>query len=204
MSEVVNQKILELASLCLDFGKVNRMTAHQDGVTHESDTDHTVMLGIMAGALAGKWYPHLDRGLVMQFALVHDLVEVYAGDTPTLKNASDDFLSEKKEREDRALQKIGDEFDSVFPWITETITRYEKLDTQEARFIKVLDKILPKITVLLNNAKMLNDLQIANREEARTTFQGQREKLRLLAHDMPDLFNLWEYFVEKELPLINP
>lgn len=202
--KVSYEKITELASLCLDFGKVNRMTAHQDGVTHESDTDHTVMLGIMAGAIAAKLYPHLDRGLITQFALLHDLVEVYAGDTPTLRNASREFLESKKERETVALQRIHTEFGSTFPWITETIEQYERLDTPEARFIKVLDKIVPKVTAVLNNAKMLNDLNVANRAEASETFTNQRLKLQALAHDMPELLDLWEHFVEKELALINP
>jgi len=76
--------VVRLGQLALAFGRVNRITRHEDGTTPESDTDHTVMLGLIACALAERWYPHLDRGLVAQYALVHDLVEVYAGDTPTL------------------------------------------------------------------------------------------------------------------------
>ncbi len=37
-----------LARLSLTFGQDNRITYHPDGKTPESDTDHTVMLGIIA------------------------------------------------------------------------------------------------------------------------------------------------------------
>jgi hypothetical protein len=45
----------------------------------ESDTDHTVMLALIACALAPIVDARLDVGLVAQYALVHDLVEAYAG-----------------------------------------------------------------------------------------------------------------------------
>ncbi|MBA3732975.1 HD domain-containing protein [Patescibacteria group bacterium] len=199
----MKNKIIKLASLILDFGKIERQTFHQDGLTSESDTDHTVMLGVISCSLASKLYLDLDVGLVAQFAFVHDLVEVHAGDTPTLKGITDEFLESKEKRELRALEKIKYEFSEDFFWIHKTIEKYEKLDTKEARFIKTLDKILPKITVILNNAKGLNDNKLATRTEAKETFDKQRIKLSKLANDMPEVMDLWEYFVEEELKLIK-
>lgn len=195
--------ILSLCSLLLDFGKVERITCHQDGVTHESDTDHTVMLAVFGSALAFQLYPNLDIGLVAQFALVHDLVEVYAGDTPTLIDMTEDFMSEKKARETTALEKIAEEFWHTFPWIHTTIERYEKLDTKEARFIKVLDKILPKITVVLNGAKYLNDHRYITRFKAQKSYDAQRIQLQKMSSDMPEILEIWEYFVQEELSLIQ-
>lgn len=195
--------IIQLASTVLDFGKVNRQTFHQDGLQPESDTDHTVMLGIIAGSLAKKLYDDLDIGLVVQFALVHDLVEVYAGDTPTLMDVGEDFFKEKTNREQKALERLKSEFGENFSWIHTMIEKYEKLDTKEARFIKTLDKILPKLTVILNNAKGINDNKLATREGAEKTFNLQRVKVKDYAHDMPEMLALWEYFVEKELELIK-
>ena len=56
----------------------------------------------------------------------------------------------KEEREMAALAQIRSEFDAELPWIGETIAAYERRDTPEARFIKVVDKALPKITNILN------------------------------------------------------
>jgi putative hydrolase of HD superfamily len=194
--------ILKLASLVLDFGKVHRQTCHQDGVTLESDTDHTVMLGILGTALADRLYPDLNLGIVAQFALVHDLVEVYAGDTPTLMGVNEEFFNQKEQREQLALQKIKTEFGGQFGWVHRTIEKYDTLGTKEARFVKVLDKILPKITVVLNNAKNINDKKLATKEGVLKTFALQREQVKKWAVDMPELLNLWEFFVARELELI--
>jgi putative hydrolase of HD superfamily len=199
----MQKKILQLGSLILDFGKINRITFHQDGIYSESDTDHTVMLGILGTAIASKLYKDLDLGLIAQFALVHDLVEVYAGDTPTLMGADFEFLKQKEGREQVALDQIKKEFGDDFEWIHQSIEKYEKLDTKEARFVKVLDKILPKITVILNNAKGLNDNKLATKEGVKKTFDIQREKLKALAHDMPEIIELWEFFGSKQLELIR-
>jgi len=199
----MNTKITKLASLILDFGKVDRITSHQDGIYPESDTDHTVMLGILGVALASRLYKDLDLGLVAQFALVHDLVEVHAGDTPTLVGVDHVFLKEKEKREKIAFNKIKKEFNGHFDWIHKTIEKYEKLDTKEARFIKVLDKILPKITVVLNKAKAVNDKKLATREGVRKSQETQKEQLKKITHDMPEMMEIWQYFVSKQLKFIN-
>ena len=73
---------VRLAALVLQFGRVNRATFHPDGIRRETDTDHTVMLGVLAAALASRWHTlGLNVGRVAEFALVHDLAEAYAGDT---------------------------------------------------------------------------------------------------------------------------
>jgi len=144
------QAIIDLGKLALAFGRVNRITCHPDGVTPESDTDHTVMLGLVACAFAERFAPSLDRGRIAEFALVHDFVEVYAGDTPTARILSDADHTNKEKREAEALLRLRSEFDTELPWLAKTIDAYESRDTPEARFVKVMDKALPKITNALN------------------------------------------------------
>ncbi len=143
--------LMDLANLSLAFGRVDRVTCHPDGMTPESDTDHTVMLGLVACAFAERFVPELDRGLVAQFALVHDLVETYAGDTPTAHIMTAADHAGKEEREAAALARIRAEFDTELPWIGETIDAYESLATPEARFVKVMDKTLPKMVNIFND-----------------------------------------------------
>lgn len=146
------EKILELGNLSLNFSKINRMTFHQDGLRPESDTDHTFMLSLISCSLAEKFYKDkLDISLVSQFALIHDLVEVYAGDTDTLVNNSEEAKIIKEEKEIESLNKMKKEFGDIFPWIHETIEKYESQESKESRFIKILDKVLPKITSIFNN-----------------------------------------------------
>jgi putative hydrolase of HD superfamily len=153
--EVVH--LLALARVALDFGKVNRTTYHADGVTPESDTDHTVMLGLVACAMAERMPYPLDVGLVAQYAYVHDLVEVYAGDTCTLDMPTPAGTADKAYRETLALRRLERTFGTVYPWITETIRKYEKRADPEAAFVKAVDKLLPKLTHLLNNCQSLRE-----------------------------------------------
>lgn len=135
------------------FADVNRATSNLDGITPESDTDHTVMLGIVGCAFAAQLVPNLDLGKIAQFAFVHDFTEVLTGDVDTLKpfDAAQKALKEKK-----ALESLGQTFGEL-PWLYTTIAEYESLASSEARFVKVLDKVLPKITQLASNGKTLTD-----------------------------------------------
>lgn len=142
--------VIRLGELAMQYATVHRVTFLSDGVTPESDTDHTVMVGLIACAVANSFDSTLDVGLVAQFALVHDLVEAYAGDTDTFGGLSEHARLEKEAREEAALKRIETEFDDTLPWVAETIRAYESLTTPEARFVKTLDKIMPKITRLLN------------------------------------------------------
>lgn len=164
LTEEETKAVIDLGNLILSFSRVDRGTYHPDGVTPESDTDHTVMIGIIGCAFADTFAPHLDRGKIAQFALVHDLAEVYAGDTHTIRTLTEEQKHDKDAREQVALERIRSEFDPVFPWIGETIESYERLDTQEARFVKFVDKVLPKITHLLSHGARISQSKISKEE----------------------------------------
>lgn len=145
------QGLVDIGELILKFAKVNRVTYHEDGVTEESDTDHTVMLSVCACALAERLYKDtLDIGLVAQFAIIHDLVEAHALDTDSF-GISEEGRAAKEDREHQALLLIKEKFDVTYPWIGGMIEHYDALDTKEARFVKTIDKAMPKITHILNS-----------------------------------------------------
>jgi HD domain-containing protein len=193
--------VVDLGQLALAFGRVDRITFHDDGLTPESDTDHTVMLGLAASALAALWYRgRLDPGLVAQYALVHDLVEVYAGDTPTLR-ISEDERAAKEAREVDAFLRIGEEFAFRLPWLAQTIAMYELRRTPEARFVKALDKILPKITHLLNGGRTLL-AEGMTRESLDARLAEQRTELESYAGDFPELLALHDEMRARVLALL--
>ncbi len=158
------QGLVDIGKMILSFAKVNRVTLHEDGKRLESDTDHTVMLAISALTLGSKLYPkRLDLGLVAQFAIVHDLVEVYAMDTDSF-GLSDEGRKAKEEREHQAFLRIQEEFRSVYPWLPDMIAKYESLDTIEARFVKTLDKAMSKITHILNGGQYFKNRGLSETE----------------------------------------
>jgi putative hydrolase of HD superfamily len=192
------QGLVDIGKLVLQFAKVNRVTLHEDGVRPESDTDHTVMLSVCACALAQKLYPDLDLGKVAQFAIIHDLVEAYAMDTDSF-GLTREAREKKEEREGYALARIEEEFGHIFPWISDAIHAYEALDTKEARFVKTLDKIMPKITHILNGGRVFKQRQ-ESLEMMKNHFDTQRTVCENeYATDMPELITLLKEMTDEVL-----
>lgn len=169
---------IALAALVLRLGRVDRITFHPDGRYPESDTDHTVMLALVAGEYAPD---RLDRGLVLAFALVHDLVEADAGDTPTLVALTAEQRAEKGAREAAALQRMRVEI-GPDSWVVRTIEAYERQDTPEAQWVHAFDKCMPKLTHALNGG-------VAIRRQG-VTLEATRERVRAqieqIADDLPE------------------
>ena len=202
MSELSEEKyasLLELGGVALDFATIKRGTWLKDGVTNESDTDHTVMLGLMACALASETEERFDIGKVAQFALVHDLVETYAGDTDTYGGLNTDRKLDKEQREALAFERIKKKFDSTFPWISKTITEYESLESPEARFVKTLDKTTPKVTRYFNN--MAGDTT----EEVFTAHcTAQFASLqKTYGHDQSEVLGFYSFSFKKALEVLR-
>lgn len=201
-SQTTADAVIDMGRLALDFGRVDRITYHPDGVTPESDTDHTVMLGIVACALSDQHFPHLNIGLVAQYALVHDLVEVYAGDTPTLRMPSADAKAAKEQREQDAYRRIQKQFVKTMPWLPILIGGYEAKATPEARFVKALDKLLPKITHLLNGAVTIRKEGVST-AELTERYEHQIGEMQAYAADFPELFELRAELVSRVLSTLT-
>jgi putative hydrolase of HD superfamily len=190
------QGLVQIGKLVLDFAKVNRATFHEDGIRPESDTDHTVMLSVCACALAERLYPDLDLGKVSQFAIVHDLVEAYAGDTDSFGITSENKAS-KDEREHEAYMRIKSEFENVFPWIPETVARYEALDTKEARFVKTVDKAMSKVTHVLNGGQYFKNRGLSQEDFIRDYTTVMRTAEQKYGAEFPEIITLLEGLMEE-------
>lgn len=181
--------LIDLGGLALAFGRIDRTAVyHPDGITPESDTDHTVMLGWLACAVAAKCFPQLNLGLVAQFALVHDATELYAGDTPTLR-ISPEGRAAKADREHAALLRLSNEFGERLPWFPEAIAVYEAQRLPESRFVRGLDKIMPKVVHLLDGAAGLVEQQMS-RTELIDVFTRQRADMAGYVGEFTELMAL--------------
>lgn len=133
-------RLLDLQRFMLQFQNVRRVV-YLPGKTdeQENDIEHSYTLAMSAWFLATH-FPQLDRDKLIRYALVHDLVEVHAGDTYIF--AQDDSLITKQEREHAALQQIKQDWPDFAELATE-IEAYEKRSDPESRFVYALDKIMP-------------------------------------------------------------
>lgn len=118
---------------------------------------------MVAWYVADLFKLNLNRQLILEYALAHDLVEIYAGDNDTFKNASQENLDNKKQREMSALKRIKKEFPN-FLSLHESIERYENLFDQESKLVYVVDKILPDINIYLSNDSYYKDNKVTLEE----------------------------------------
>lgn len=188
--------VMSVGELVLKFGRVDRATLHPDGVRPETDTDHTVMLAVLAPALVVKWRHmgiierHNDLNLerVISYAIVHDLVEAECGDTCSI-GITPQAAKDKERRERAAIATINGNQGAAFSWVFGVLNAYERQQDPEARFIKYLDKVLPKITHTLNGGAALKRLGYTA-ETARIEHDKQIAKLAAKYPEFPMVHEL--------------
>lgn len=193
--------VVAMGKVALDFGRVRRITFHPDGQRPETDTDHTVMLALVACSLAERWFAGLNIGRVAQFCVVHDVHEVYADDMPTLRELTTEQRAMKMMLERDAARRLGVEFADL-PWLTSMIALYESQSTPEARYVKFVDKVMPKITHLLNGGVTIAR-QGMTRDELVTRYERQGIELARYAEEFPLVEHLRRTLVLRVLDRID-
>jgi putative hydrolase of HD superfamily len=120
---------------------VLRQTLLTDRSRRENSAEHSWHLSIMAGLLWQYAATPVNVSRVMKMVLVHDLVEIDAGDTFAYDVAGN---LDKSEREHRAAQRVfgllpveqGSELRALWE-------EFEASDTNDARYANALDRLQP-------------------------------------------------------------
>lgn len=126
---------------------IGRQTYLSDGVRKENDAEHSWHSALMAALLAEYSEEKIDLAKTMLMILVHDLVEIDAGDTYAYD--AEGNLS-KRERELNAADRIF----NILPKDQGEMLRalwdeFEEQNTPEAKFAHVCDNVQP---LMLNHA----------------------------------------------------
>lgn len=142
-------RLIALQELLSSFNQVDRRAhrKHRDLFVPENDTEHSYNLAMTAWYLS-KWFPKLNKAKLLEYALVHDLVEVHAGDTYIYGTKEE--LDSKKEREANALTKLENEWPDFEDMIA-AIHDYERRENSESRFIYALDKLMPIMLIYIHD-----------------------------------------------------
>lgn len=124
-----------------------RQTYLADSSRKENDAEHSWHLAMMAMLLCEYANEPVDRLHVMEMVLIHDLIEIDAGDTYAYDAEGNQT---KREREVKAADRIF----NILPEDQAAKLRglwdeFEECATPEARFANSLDKIQP---LMLNDA----------------------------------------------------
>ena len=144
------------------------------GHRYENDTEHSYQLAMVAWFLIDQDKLKLNKELCFMYALSHDLVEIYAGDTFAFDKAHG--LS-KHTRENDALMKITNRFKN-FKSLTKIIESYEKRKDRESKFIYALDKLVTPIQVYLENGKLWKEHKVT----FKTLMENKNPKIAISKH----------------------
>ena len=118
----------------------------------ENDAEHAWHMAIMAYLLREYANEPVDIAKVMLMCLIHDIVEIDAGDTFAY---DEEGLKSQKAREDAAKERIF----SILPDdqkkdLTALFDEFEYCETPESRYAHAMDNIQP---LLLNHSNNGND-----------------------------------------------
>jgi putative hydrolase of HD superfamily len=114
----------------------------------ENDAEHSWHLAMMVMVLAEYADGRLDAAHTVKLVLLHDLVEIYAGDSPVFDTAAQ---VDQREREEAAAARL---FQLLPPDQGEMMhsmwREFEDGATPEARFGKAIDRLQPMLLNWLN------------------------------------------------------
>jgi len=139
----------------LEIDKVKnifRQTHLSGNGRRENDAEHSWHMAIMAYLLREYANEEVDIAKVMMMCLIHDIVEIDAGDTYAY---DENGLKTQKDREDAAKQRIF----SILPdeqakELIALFDEFESYETAESRFAHAMDNIQP---LILNNSNNGSD-----------------------------------------------
>lgn len=120
--------------------------SHKTGGDRENDAEHAWHMAIMIYLLREYANDKFDLPKAMMMALIHDIVEIDAGDTYAYDTEGH---KTRKAREDAAAERIfgllpDDQRDDLRSLFDE----FEEGKSPEARFVKAMDNLQP---IMLNN-----------------------------------------------------
>ena len=145
---------------------------------NENDAEHAWHMAIMAYLLREYANEPVDIGKVMLMCLIHDIVEIEAGDTYAY---DEEAKKTQKAREEAAKEKI-------FSLLVSLFDEFERFESAESRFAHAMDNLQP---LLLNNsnggddwiehgvgAEQVYERQKQTKKGSETLFQVTEEILR--------------------------
>lgn len=149
-TEIADKRLKKQLDFCLEIDKeknVFRQTHISGHGRSENDAEHAWHMALMAYLLREYSNEEIDIAKVMLMCLIHDIVEIDAGDTYAYDQ---DGLKTQKAREEDAEKRIF----SILPEdqmeeLTSLFDEFNTCRTAESRFAHAMDNLQP---LLLNNS----------------------------------------------------
>ena len=149
-----------------------RQTHLSGHVRRENDAEHAWHMAIMIYLLKEYANEKIDIAKAMMMALIHDIVEIDAGDTYAYDTVG---LETQKDREEKAAERIfGMLPEDQKTELKSLFEEFEAYETPEAKFARAMDNFQP---LLLNDSNDGGDWK--EHGVCRAQIMGRHKKTRL-------------------------
>ena len=175
MIEKMDERLRKQLDFVLEVDKeknIFRQTHLSGHGRNENDAEHAWHMALMAYLLREYANEPVDITKVMLMCLIHDVVEIDAGDTYAYDAEG---LKTQKEREDKAKERIF----SLLPAdqkaeLTALFDEFEAYETPESKYAHAMDNLQP---LLLNNSNGGDDWK--EHGVTKNQVYGRQSKTRL-------------------------
>lgn len=158
----VNERLKRQLDFILELDKLKYITRQSyvaDGSRHENDAEHSWHLALMAMLLSEYAEEAVNVLHVIKMVMIHDAVEIDAGDTYAYDTAGN---ATKRAREEKAADRIF----NILPEdqakeMRDIWEEFEAGETPEAKFANALDRIQPIILNDISGGKAWREHEIA-------------------------------------------
>lgn len=157
MSNITN-RLSKIQDLVIDYSLIDRNHYLARTDRRENDSEHSLAVALMCWYILDKYKFKLDVSKVLKYAITHDLVEVYAGDTNAF--ASKEARERKVELERQSLERLTTEFND-FPGMIQAMQGYELKDDDESLFVWTVDKIQALVMGDIDDWRPYSELEIS-------------------------------------------
>ena len=176
-----------------EMKNVLRRNLIKDGSRRENDAEHSWHLAVSAMVLseyAGE--KDTDISHVLKLALVHDLVEVYAGDTFAYDTKGyEDKEQREKDAADKLFSMLPDGQSEEFRALWD---EFEENKTNESKFANALDRFMP---LLLNYQTKGHTWKLQDN----ITSESVYKRMEPIKTGMPEVWAVVEEIIEDSIRL---
>ncbi len=146
----LSEKLQKQLDFIVEIDKLKhilRRTLLTDGSRRENDAEHSWHLSMLAIILEEYAIEKIDLGRVLKMVTIHDLIEIYAGDTFAFDIEAN---KDKEQREELAADKLFSQLpDYQAIDLRQLWEEFDAMNTADSRFAASLDRIQP----FLHNTK---------------------------------------------------
>ncbi len=137
-----NDKLSRIAAFLIDAERLKRVERRayvSDLSRRENSAEHSWHLALGLLIIARELDVDIDLTRALMMAIIHDVCEIDAGDTPAYGPERPD----QHEAERKCIERLASYGLAFGHELRELWLEYEAQETRESRWVKVLDRVMP-------------------------------------------------------------